>query len=88
MSDSFTAKKDKKDFNHTGVLKYIQNETKHDNHEHFYGNALDKAFYEMYVLEAWTVKYFFYYIIFFTQFNKISNFISRNSKQHYYTYIV
>ena len=52
MSDSFTAKKDKKDFNHTSVLKYIQNETKHDNHEHFYGNALDKAFYEMYVLEA------------------------------------
>lgn len=43
---------DKKDFQHTGVLKYLQNSTKKDNNEHFYGNALDRAFYEMYVLEA------------------------------------
>ena len=45
-------KDEKKELQHTGVLKYIQSESEKDHNEHFYGNALDRAFYEMYVLEA------------------------------------
>lgn len=52
MAEMTAVKNDKKDFQHTGVLKYIQSASEKDNNEHFYGNALDRAFYEMYVLEA------------------------------------
>lgn len=36
----------------TGVLSYIEAASKKDRKEHFYGDALDRAFYEMYILEA------------------------------------